>query len=152
MIDKVKENNEIEENNEVQEGIMATVLKQIKKTLFPDVELSVLSRVFIFIVEFFHIIFSLFSPIGFVLPAKFLIYNAIGLTIVLLGWVIFDGCILTILKNKIFDIDEPLIDLDFRILKIFQVLLICLCLYFYKIPKYSPFNLVKIYVSYMDKL
>ena len=150
----VKEVKEVEEVEEVKEdrSIIEIVLKQIKKTLLPDVELSVISRVFIFIVEFFHIIFSLFSPLGFVLPAKFLIYNALGLSMVLLGWIIFDGCILTILKNKIFDIDDPLVDVDFRILKLFQLMLICLCIYFYKIPKYSPFNLVKNYISYMDKL
>ena len=122
----------------------------INKTFFPEVD--GLSKIIIFLVELFHIVFSLISPIGFFLPSKFLIYHAMGLSLVLFGWMLFDGCILTILKSKFFGVDDPLIDSDFGFMKTIQVFFILLTLSFYVYPSISPFVFLKRGVNFLDKL
>ena len=122
----------------------------INKTFFPETDAS--SKILIFFIEFFHVMFSILSPIGFFLPSKFLIYHAIGLSLVLLGWMMFDGCILTIMKSKLFGVDDPLIEIDLSVLKIMQMFFIVLTLCFYLFPSISPFVFLKKGVNFLDKL
>ena len=141
-----------EELKQKEDSLILPLIHHLKKILFPEEDLKVISKVFIFIVEFSHVLFSLISPIGFLLPAKFLIYHAILLIIVLIGWLIFDGCIITVLKNKIFGLEESLIEFDFMFLKIFQLFLIGLCIFFYRNQSISPFIFIKKSVNFLDKL
>ena len=131
-------------------SISEALKNYINKTFFPDVD--GISKIIIFSIELFHIAFSLISPIGFFMPPKFLIYQAIGLSIVLFGWLIFDGCILTILKSKFFGIDDPLIKVDLDFLKIMQTLFIIGALMFYIFPSKAPFVFLKRGVRFLDSL
>ena len=136
--------------DEKKPSILEALKYYINKTFFPDVDN--ISKVIIFLVELFHIVFSLISPIGFFLPSKFLIYHAFGMILVLFGWLIFDGCILTILKSKIFGVDDPLIDTDFGFMKTMQTFFILVTLTFYIFPSVSPFIFLKRGVKYLDSL
>ena len=137
---------ELDRNPSISEALKT----YLNKTLFPDV--GGISKIIIFSIEIFHIMFSLISPIGFFMPPKFLIYQAIGLSIVLFGWLIFDGCILTILKSKFFGIDDPLIKVDLDFLKIMQTLFIIGALMFYIFPSKAPFVFLKRGVRFLDSL
>ena len=137
---------ELDRNPSISEALKT----YLNKTLFPDV--GGISKIIIFSIEIFHIMFSLISPIGFFMPPKFLIYQAIGLSIVLFGWLIFDGCILTILKSKFFGIDDPLIKVDLDFLKIMQTLFIIGALIFYIFPSKAPFVFLKRGVRFLDSL
>jgi hypothetical protein len=152
MIDEKTDIERKEELKRKEESLVGSVTSHLKKVLLPEGDLKFLSKVLIFVVEFCHVIFSLISPFGFLLPGKFLIYHAIGLTVVLIGWIIFDGCIITILKSKIFGLDDTLIEFDFTILKIFQVSLIGLCIFFYRNQNIAPFVVLKRGVNFLDKL
>ena len=136
--------------DEKKPSLSETFNHYINKTFFPKVD--GISKIIIFVIELFHVVFSLISPVGFFLPSKFLIYHAIGLSMVLFGWLIFDGCILTIIKSKIFGIDDPLIDADFGVLKIMQTFFIIVTLCFYVFPSISPFVFLKRGVKYLDSL
>jgi len=128
--------------------VTKTIFRKANKILFPEKDITFLSKSLIFIIEFFHIIFLL-HPLGVFLPVKLLKYYIIFLSTILLTWFIFDGCLVTILKNKFFGIDDTFIEFDLNLLKMFQSCLIILCLIFYKNPSISPYIFIK--KNYLSK-
>ena len=111
----------------------------------------------VIILRLIHIVGILFLFFGFLLPSKFRDYHIIFTLKSILLWYIFDNkCYITILINLLKGNSEEdyeeFLPLSYEATTFTAFLVLTISLYSLCYPDYSPFNLIKDLINYLDSL
>jgi hypothetical protein len=110
-------------------------------------------RYLVFVIELLHLILATCAfTFGIFLPPKWLPYNIILVSVVIVGWKLLGYCLITKIVSQITGERKPkedqndaqfIVPFSETFLVLYGMLIIALSIFFYLIPSHAPFNIIK---------
>lgn len=123
------------------EDIFSVYFRNILNILFPQ---KTNYKLIVYLLSIFHIIGTIFIPLGLFYQPKYLILHFIYLLLICISYKIFNNyCFMTLLTNKITGNKNSPLSIRMNTAKFFLYLYILTCLVFLIFPDISFYNILK---------